>query len=385
MIFRFRIFTLIVSCLAGSLVCQSLHAYTPVFNNTHVLSNGNLNVEVMDPLAPDRQDRFVRFSPMAWIIQANYRETDYFYAPTNPTAPPWNNDPNRYPAGSPMEFDLGDFNVRPPGFDQARVGGEFVKIGVGILERIDNQNYNQGKAYTLAQEATTSVSWEQDRATFSQTLPRPSTTGYRYELETTMQLFGNQVLLEYELTNNGTRSFQTTQYLHNFTSMNGSSPNANSEVEVPWSFTAQGNLSDVLEQQGNKLVYENGINRSRKPVIPVDNLGNAPYEFTVRQTDLNEQYIASAKLPADNPGATAEPLGISIWNDSAGIQFSPEQFVLLSLEPGKSISWSRTYTFGVIPEPSTLALSWGCATLILTIRRRPLSVASTSRNCQRKA
>ncbi|MEQ8839193.1 MAG: PEP-CTERM sorting domain-containing protein, partial [Lacipirellulaceae bacterium] len=64
----------------------------------------------------------------------------------------------------------------------------------------------------------------------------------------------------------------------------------------------------------------------------------------------------SAELPDSIPGAEASPLVISTWNDNSGIQFSPEQFVLLSLDPGNTIAWSRTYTFGAIPEPASITL-----------------------------
>lgn len=367
-----RHFLALLACLPlGAGTAQMARAYTPLFGNTHVLRSGDLAVEVMDPVAADRQDQGVRFSPMAWVIQANLQDTDYFYAPTNPIEPPWNNNPNRYPGGSPMEFDLGDFNVRPPGFDETTFGGtddEFIKIGVGILRRTISGNYHQNNEYEFV-AANTQVNWQSTQATFTQTLPRETDTGYRYELETTMRVHGNRLLLDYELTNNGSKAFQTAQYLHNFTAIGGERPSTSSEIEVPWSFTVQGNVSGALTQQGNRLVYLNNP-RGRKPTIPVDNLGDAPYEFTVRQTNLAEQYTANALLPDDVAGATAEPLGISSWNDSSGIQFSPEQFVLLSLDPGNSISWSRTYTFGVVPEPTSLMLLFSAGGFLAARRGR---------------
>ena len=366
-----RCFVLIFFLILGSSTTRVARGYTPLFTNTHVLDSGALAVEVMDPVAVDRQDQGVRFSPMAWVIQANLHDTDYFYAPTNPIEPPWNNNPNRYPGGSPMEFDLGDFNVRPPGFDEATFGGaddEFIKIGVGILRRTVSGNYHQGNDYQFV-AANTQVNWQPTQATFTQSLPRETDTGYRYELETTMRVHGNRLLLDYALTNNGSKAFQTAQYLHNFTAIGGEMPSTSSEIEVPWSFTVQGNVSGALTQQSNKLVYVNNP-RGRKPTIPVDNLGAHPYEFIVRQTNLDEQYIADAVLPDPVAGATAVPLGISSWNDNSGIQFSPEQFVLLSLDPGNTISWSRTYTFGNVPEPGSAGLVLTAGLLLLSSRRR---------------
>lgn len=374
LVFQFRkLIGLFISSAVSLQTVSLLHAYTPVFSDTHVLSSGPLSIEVMDPSPGLRHDNGVRFSHMAWMIQANNSGVDYFYAPSNPTEPSWNSNPNRYPGGSPMEFDLGDFNVRPPGFDEATLGGqndEFIKIGIGLLRRDVGGNYHQNNDYTFL-GATTQASFESDRAIFTQSLPRESDTGYNYELETIMQLSGNQLQIDYELSNTGSNAFQTTQYLHNFTAIGGQRPSSSSEIEVPWEFTAQGNLSNVLRQEGDhKLVYLNNINRSRKPTIPVDNLGDAPYEFTVRQTDLDEQYTADAILPAAVPGASAVPLGISSWNDGSGIQFSPEQFILISLDPGSTISWTRNYTFGTIPEPSSVALLLAAGLFTLSQRKR---------------
>lgn len=342
------------------LLCATYaQAYTPVLSDTHVLTNGPLSIELMDPSPGLRHDNGVRFSHMAWIIQANFRGVDYFYAPSNPTEPPWNNNPNRYPGGSPMEFDLGDFGVRPPGFDEATLGGqqdEFIKIGVGLLRRDVSGNYHQNNDYSFL-GATTQATFETNRATFTQSLPRESDTGYSYQLETSLQLDRNQLHIDYHLTNDGSKAFQTAQYLHNFTSIGGSRPNAGSEIEVPWAFTAQGNLTNALRQEGDhKLVYLANVRSGRKPTIPIDQLTDEPYEMTITQTDLGEQYITTAILPESVPGASAVPLGISSWNDNQGIQFSPEQFVLILLDPNSSISWSRSYTFSVIPEPAALAL-----------------------------
>jgi len=94
---------------------------------THGIGSERLRLEIADPVDPDRYYRGLRFSPVAAILQATWDGKDCLFAPVE-------HDPLRDNGGLAMEFDLSN-PAWPPGFAEAGEGGEFVKIGVGILKR----------------------------------------------------------------------------------------------------------------------------------------------------------------------------------------------------------------------------------------------------------
>ena len=175
--------------------------------------------------------------------------------------------------------------------------------------------------------------------------------------------------MDYRLTNNGSHPFKTAQYVHNFTRIADQPVGPDYEVSVSWPFTATNlNRFQPVAQEGNKLVYSDSIRSNNKPVIPVDDIGESDFEFVVRQTALDKGLRVSADWPDNGEGATAEALAIAVWSMNNS-QLSPEQFVVLDVEPGKTVSWSRTYQ--IIPEPSGIVLmTLGFAAMARRSRRR---------------
>ena len=338
--------------------------YQPVFDNTRVLTSGDLSVEVMDPLSPTRQDRSVRFSPLAFVIQINYQGINYLYAPPGVTDMIWYDTKEEYPAGAPMEFDLGDYEISPPGFDTtcrdaSPSDKEFIKIGVGILENnrggaLQNE-YFFAHDYPLAESTKNSVVWRADGATFVQTLPRVSDSGYRYELETELNVEGKELRIDYRLTNCGKKPFTTSQYLHNFTRINDRAVGPGYEVEVPWPFTVTNLMSgQPVAQRGKSIFFQGPVTIGHKLAIPIDHIGDSQYVMAVRQTEANLGILSSAELPPEKTGAKAEPLGVAVWSTDS-TQLSPEQFVRIELDPGHSIQWTRTYRFNSGPKGESLS------------------------------
>ena len=95
-----------------------------------------------------------------------------------------------------MEFDIGD-RYSPPGYEEAKVGEAFLKIGVGLLKKERNEGtekYFFGKSYPLVKKAKTTVEWQLNQAHFSQTLSG-SANGYSCHFVTTLSLEENSIKL----------------------------------------------------------------------------------------------------------------------------------------------------------------------------------------------
>jgi hypothetical protein len=91
-------------------------------------------------------------------------------------------------SGLPAWLGYGTTMNVPPGYIAAGPNGQFTHVGVGVLQRPDNNNaYNWGTAYAIVSEGTTTVTvpTAARNATFVQQVPT-TPTGYGYEMDETI-------------------------------------------------------------------------------------------------------------------------------------------------------------------------------------------------------
>jgi len=339
--------------------CSAADNPQPIHAGTRILHSGSLVVEVGDPNSPDcRWNRGLRFSPVANVIRVQLNDRDFCYSPTNGGA-------LGYLGGLPMEFDIGQepFQPDPPGYNEGSNGSAFLKIGVGILKR-NASPYNFSTSYPIVELAQTTTTWESDRARFVQTLSGTA-NGYGCRFEEDLIVKNDRILMHYVLTNTGTKTFTTEQYLHNFLTFSGKNVGPNYRVYFPYQMTASPEVPQwqppVLTQVGrgskfvdnnppmvslaNMILYTKTISSVPKIWIykPQDYLG--PDTIAVEQSDIGQRVVIDSSLRSAYVG---------IWTTS--YQVSPEQFIIVTLAPGEVAEFTRTYRFstdGSVPQDCT--------------------------------
>src|SRR5207302_243691 len=102
------------------------------------------------------------------------------------------------------------------GWDEAQVGGTFIKIGVGALRK-DGTEYDFVKQYEIVDPGKWTVNVHRASAEFTQELVDPS-SGYAYVYHKTVRLIEGkpQMVLQHSLRNTGRRTIRSTVYNHNF-------------------------------------------------------------------------------------------------------------------------------------------------------------------------
>ena len=95
------------------------------------------------------------------------------------------------------------------GFDEAKVGGTFIKIGVGVLRK-DSAEYDYFKQYEIVDPGKWRVETHGDSVEFTQELTDPA-TGYGYIYRKTVRLVAGkpEMVLEHSLKNTGRRAIHT--------------------------------------------------------------------------------------------------------------------------------------------------------------------------------
>ena len=331
----------------------------PVHAGTRILQSGNMVVEVGDPDSPDcRWNQGLRFSPVANVIRVQLNNRDFCYSPTSGGA-------LTYLGGLPMEFDIGQesFQPDPPGYNEGSNGSAFLKIGVGILSR-NSSAYNFSTSYPVVELAKTTTTWQPDRARFVQTLSGPA-GGYCCRLEEDLVVKNDRILMHYVLTNTGTKTFTTEQYLHNFLTFSQRNVGPNYRVYFPYQMTASPQVQQwkppelkpvgrgqqwvddnpPMVSLANMILYTKTISSVPKTWIykPDGYLG--PDTIAVEQSEAGQRVIIDSSLRSAYVG---------IWTTS--YQVSPEQFVIITLAPGEKAEYTRTYKFsadGSMPQDCT--------------------------------
>src|SRR5262249_32919033 len=106
---------------------------------------------------------------------------------------------------------------KPLGYDTAQAGGNFVKVGVGVLRKPDATNYASFRPYDIVDSVTWKVNKKADSIEFTQEL-KDSGTGYGYIYTKTIHLTAGkpELVMSHKLTNTGRLPIQTNVYDHNF-------------------------------------------------------------------------------------------------------------------------------------------------------------------------
>lgn len=316
--------------LVGAYVATLLLAASPglagelKYPATHALKNDRLFLEVMDPTAEDRYYTGIRFSPVATVLRAELDGEEYLFSTAE-------HDPRTDGAGLAMEFDLSDWKGGPPGFADATMDEGFLKVGVGVLKK-STDTYLFFEPYEVLERARTETTWKEDKAIFRQSCD--GVRGYAYALEAEVSLQDAEIRVLYRLKNTGTRPFSTEHYTHNFFRFADVDGGLGYEVEFPFDFTARIPKTPIVQEGRTVRVVE--------PVTPKIKGAEAfislqPDEareesLLIRHPATGKQIQAQVSRPVERVTVHVNPRFIS-----------PEQFVRISLAPGESTEWVRTY------------------------------------------
>ncbi|MHB1158506.1 MAG: hypothetical protein ACYC26_16910 [Phycisphaerales bacterium] len=303
----------------------------PRHTAVHVLRSDQLTVEVMDPLDPHRYNRGVRFSPVAAVLSVRLDGHELLFNPIE-------HDPIADHGGLPAEFDLvapgAPDDWMPPGYNEAKVGEGFIKIGVGVLRK-EKMRYSLFQEPEQIAPAHITVKWHSDRAEFRQVCS--GTDGYAYDLYADVLCKGDQIIVNWKLINTGRKTFTTRQYIHNFFRFDDHDVGPNYMLKFPYDFNATG-LESQQRQIGRDIRFDERIPKWINMVVPFPSNYYSPNVCTLQQTDVKLAVTCETSIPSIRTAIHAR------------LQYvSPEQFIELTLGPTESKRWTRSYRFESLP------------------------------------
>ena len=220
------------------------------------------------------------------------------------------------------------------GFDEARTGEWFHKIGIGLLKKESNL-YKFDNEYKI-KPANFSVSKKANTILISCT--SDNVNGYSYVLKKEIELLNCGLLINYSLQNTGKKKIVTDEYTHNFIAINSSSTKANNLLKFPF--------------QLKPLLFEENVNPEKKVLLGLNDIAfkSTPKEpFFFSNLSGSESVKASWELTNQETRIGIRETGsfktnkINLWGWEHVI--SPELFIRLEIAPQETQHWSRAYDF----------------------------------------
>ena len=232
---------------------------------------------------------------------------------------------------------------RPLGWDAAKAGGTFVKIGIGALRKTDDAKYDNYHLYDIADPGKWTVRKTADSVAFTHDL-KDESSGYGYLYRKTVRLAKDKpvMLLEHSLTNTGSRAIQTLVYNHNFLVLDKQAPGPGYTISVPFQIKTprppDGQLAAV---HGNRVVYLKPLDGRDVVTFPLQGYGATAADHDIRFESTKA--AAGMRIRADRPLAR-----LSLWSIRTVVAMEP--FIALDIEPGATFTWQSDYTYYTLPS-----------------------------------
>jgi hypothetical protein len=255
----------------------------------------------------------------------------------------------------------------PLNYDDAKPGETFVKIGIGVLKRTDEQPYRFSNPYELLDNGKWSVRKGSDFVEFRHEVADPK-SGYAYVYTKTVRLTPGkpQMTIEHNLKNTGAKAIATNVYNHGFFMLDSQPTGPDFTVTFPFEIKGARDMGELAAVKGNQVVYlktlEETANASGAPVAapagapagggrrggsgrqtassPIQGFSTDPKDFDIRVE--NHKTGAGVRITGDRP-----LWRINFWSIRTTV--CPEAYVEVKADPGKEASWRLIFDFYTLP------------------------------------
>jgi hypothetical protein len=298
------------------------------------ITNGLIHAELMLPDAQNGSYRGTRFDWSGIISSLQFDGHEYFGR--------WyeHHDPKIHDAitGPVEEFRTHDKGL---GYDEAKTGGTFVRIGIGTVRKPDETEYHPFQTYEIVDPGKWTVHKHKDRIEFTQRLT--SELGYAYTYRKTVRLVKGkpELLVEHSLKNTGRKVIESTQYNHNFFVIDHEVVGPDIVVKFAFAPVAERGFKDRAEIHGQQIIFprelegKNGVfselTGSTKDV--------KDYDFRVENVKSGAGVHFTSDQPLDK---------VNFW--AINTVASAEPYIQLRVEPGKEMHWTIRYEFYSLPK-----------------------------------
>lgn len=297
-----------------------------------VLTNGDLEVVVF---LPDPERGYYRSTRFDWsgVIACASLKGHRFWGEWFSKYDPLTNDAI---SGPVEEFRSQDGAL---GYGDAKPGDPFVKVGVGVLRKIDDSPYKFGTFYPFIDAGKWTVHTSKRSITFEQKLQSP--IGYAYVYKKTLELdkSGAVISLKHQLKNIGSKPILTDVYDHDFFMFDGRPIGPGMTVRFPFTPKVQDSPDthfdpSMAKVEGNTITYLQELQPHQTVAGYIAGYSDkaSDYDITV------EDHAAGIGIQQTSDSSIAK---LYLWSIRTTI--SPEAYIHLDIAPNQTQSWTINY------------------------------------------
>ena len=293
---------------------------------TAKISNGLLNATLYLPDAKDGYYRGARFDWSGVIPELEFKGHTYFgqwfekYSPTLHDA-----------IMGPVE----DFS--PVGYDEAKTGEAFLKIGIGMIVKPEEPKYFFANPYQIVNPGVWKVKKKPTRVEFIQKL---TDKDYSYAYKKAVELLKGkaEMVLSHSLENTGKKAIETNVYNHNFFVIDQQTIGPDYVIKFPFTPTGEpqgkGNFGKIQDNQ-IKFLKELSSN-DHLQYLSLLGFSNSSKDYDI--SIENHKTGAAVRITCDQPLSR-----LAFW--SAIKTICPEPYIHIKINPGETIEWKIYYQF----------------------------------------
>jgi len=230
----------------------------------------------------------------------------------------------------------------PLGYDNAKEGDSFVKIGVGVLKKRNDTRYAFANVYDIVDHGKWTVKQTANSVEFTQEL-NDNATGYAYLYKKTIRLTEDkpEMVIEHSLKNIGKLPITSLVYNHNFTLFDHL-PTSDITVTVPYEIKStrlpEPNAAVIT---GNRFVYAKAVENTERVAGGLQGFGPmaSDNDFKIENRKAGTGVHIQGNRPLQNA---------SVWSIRSVVAVEP--FIEVAVDPGKDFTWQYTYTFYELPK-----------------------------------
>jgi hypothetical protein len=279
---------------------------------------------------PDAQSGYYRGTRFDWsgvVASLEWRGHTYFGQ--------WfeRYDPKIHDAitGPVEEFLTNDAGL---GYDEAKPGESFVRIGVGAVRKPDETRYRRFSTYDIVDPGQWTVNKGSDWTEFVHELR--DTAGYAYVYRKKLRLVDDTLVLEHRLKNTGRKTIASSVYDHNFFMLDGQPTGPDVVVRFAFEPRATSALNGLAEIRGKDFVYLKELEPRQTVQTEIQGFGASARDYDLRVE--NRKTGAGVRQTGDRPISK-----IVFWSIRTTV--CPEAYIDLRIEPGTESSWRIAYEF----------------------------------------
>jgi hypothetical protein len=310
-------------------------AFVPSGTPQLSLSNGVLHALVLLPDAKTGYYRGPRFDWSGLVARVTFQGHTYFGEWKTPHDPEGNDDV----VGPADEFGMGYPGIAEPlGYAEAKPGEDFLKIGVGLQQKIEEPAYQYSYDYRITKPGAWKIRHGRGWVEFRQDLSGPRGWGYRYAKKISLTPGRPEMVISHSLRNTGAKPFTTSQYCHNFTTIDDEPIGPSYRLRFAFPLTTKSDLEQRAEVHGRDLTFPRALQPDESVFAELEGFSGRARDNEVIVENLKSH--AGVKITGDRPLHE-----FHFWAVPSAA--CPEPFLELHLAPGEQVEWQARYTFFV--------------------------------------